>query len=64
MTIKATHYNEKQKNSVTTSVTLLFSHTTRACPVVCGDDEDDGAQEQEAPPKLTSAREGIRKARP
>lgn len=49
MTVKTTHYKEKQKDSETTSVTLLFVHTTRAWRAVDDDDEDDGAQEQVAP---------------
>jgi hypothetical protein len=46
MAVKPTRYKEKQ-DLETTSVTLLFIHTTRACRAV--DDEDDGAQRQETP---------------
>jgi hypothetical protein len=46
--VKTTHYKEKQKDTETTSVTLLFIHTTSTFRAV-DDDEDDGAQEQEAP---------------
>lgn len=49
LVVKPTRYKEIPKDLETTSVTVLFMHTTTACRAV-DDDEDDEAQRQEPPP--------------
>lgn len=54
--VKPTRYKKKPKDPETTSVTVLFNHTTSACRGFDedDDDDDDGAQRQEPPPPETN----------